>query len=468
MNNTKIVATIGPSSSDIETIKQLFCAGMNVVRINMSYADHDFCLDIIKKVEKINKEYSKKIAIMLDTAGPEVQVGKFENGQAFLTKGDKIRIYTNDVLGDKTKFSVNYENLVEDVKINDIIKINDGKISLEIIDKGTNYILCTVINEGIISDNNGLNIPGRKLNIPFLSKKDKEDIEFACTHKIDFLALSYVSSFDDIALVNDMLIEHGNDHLEVISKIENETGYENIDEIIKLSDGIMVARGDLGVEVPIERVPLIQKSIISKCHQTGKISIVSTEFLSSMKEELMPTRAEVSDVANAVLDGADVVLLSGETTVGKHPVETLQIMEKIISVTEAGMPNTSSLNSEEEQDITGFVSYSVALCANKLGCKAIVTPTMSGYTAKKLSSFRPKCPIISLSPDEEVVKSLTLHYGVHPVIIPKVKEFDEILDVAKECTKSLMKVEENDKIVVTGGYPFSKVKHTNFMKIEEL
>lgn len=468
MNNTKIVATIGPASSDIETIKQLFCAGMDVIRINMSYADHDFCLDIIKKVEKINKEYSKKIAIMLDTAGPEVQVGKFENGQAFLTKGDKIRIYTNDVLGDKTKFSVNYENLVEDVKINDIIKINDGKISLEIIDKGTNYILCTVINEGVISDNNGLNIPGRKLNIPFLSKKDKEDIEFACTHKIDFLALSYVSSFDDIALVNDMLIEHGNDHLEVISKIENEAGYENIDEIIKLSDGIMVARGDLGVEVPIERVPLIQKSIISKCHQTGKISIVSTEFLSSMKEELMPTRAEVSDVANAVLDGADVVLLSGETTIGKHPVETLQIMEKIISVTEAGMPNTSSLNREEEQDVTGFVSYSVALCANKLGCKAIVTPTMSGYTAKKLSSFRPKCPIISLSPDEGVVKSLTLHYGVHPVIIPKVKEFDEILDVAKECTKSLMKVEENDKIVVTGGYPFSKVKHTNFMKIEEL
>ena len=468
MNNTKIVATIGPSSSSIDVIRELYLAGMDVARINMSYANHDFCLDIIKKIEKLNKEYSKKIAIMLDTNGPEVQVGKFENGEATLTKGDKIRIYMSDVIGDKTKFSVNYDRLTDDVKINDIIKINDGKIILEIIDKETNYLLCEVINPGVISDYNGLNIPGRKLNIPFLSEKDKDDIKFACTHKIDFLALSYVSSFDDIVEVNDLLIELGNDHLEVISKIENETGYENIDEIIKLSDGIMVARGDLGVNVPIEKVPLIQKSIINKCHEAGKISIVSTEFLSSMQEEMMPTRAEVSDVANAVLDGADVVLLSGETTIGKHPVETLKVMEKIISVTEEGMEPLFVSDASEEQDITGFVSYSVALCANKLGCKAIVAPTISGYTAKKLSAFRPKCPIISLSPDEDVAKSLTLHYGVHPVVIHEMNTFDDILEVAKKCTKSIMQINENDKIIVTGGYPFSKVKHTNFMKIEEL
>lgn len=469
MNNTKIVATIGPNSSDINTLRELFCNGMDVVRINMSYANHDFCLDIIKKIEKLNKEYSKKLAIMLDTAGPEVQINEIENGSTYLYEGDKIRIYTNDIVGDKTKFSVNYTGLVDDIKVNDLIKINDGKVSLKCIDKGSNYILCEVLVAGAIETGNGLNVPGRKLNLPFLSEKDRLDIEFACQNKIDFLALSYVSCFDDVLEVNDMLIELGNDHLEIISKIENEKGFENIDEIIKLSDGIMVARGDLGVEVPIEQVPLIQKSIISKCHEAGKISIVSTEFLSSMQTELMPTRAEVSDVANAVLDGADVVLLAGETTIGNHPVETLKIMEKIINVTEAGMTNKKiNMSEEEEQDITGFVSYSVVECANKLGCRAIVAPTMSGYTAKKLSTFRPNCPIISLSPNVETAKSLTIHYGVHPVVISEIKDFDEIIDIARKCAKSIMKINDNDKIIITGGYPFSKVKHTNFMKIEEL
>lgn len=469
MNNTKIVATIGPSSSSIEVLRELFCAGMDVARINMSYASHEFCLDIIKKIEKLNKEYSKKVAIMLDTAGPEVQINEIENGSATLSQGDKIRIYMNNIIGDKTKFSVNYDGLVNDVKINDIIKINDGKISLKTIDKGSNFILCEVMVAGIIESKNGLNVPGRTLNIPFLNEKDHADIEFACKNDIDFLALSYVSSFDDVLKVNDLLIEMGNDHLSIISKIENEKGFEDIDEIIKLSDGIMVARGDLGVEMPIEQVPLIQKSIINKCHEAGKISIVSTEFLSSMETELMPTRAEVSDVANAVLDGTDVVMLAGETTIGAHPVETLKIMNKIINVTENGM-NNISINEKisEEQDITGAVAYSVVECAKKLGCKAIIAPTISGYTAKKLSVFRPKCPIISLSPSIEVAKSLSLHYGVHPVVTSKIKEFDEIIDIAKECTKSIMTTNENDKIIITGGYPFSKVKHTNFMKIEEL
>ena len=469
MNNTKIVATISPSSSDIETLRELFCAGMDVVRINMSYATHEFCLDVIEKVEKLNSKYSKKIAVMLDTAGPEVQINEIENGSAYLEQGDKIRIYIDNIIGDKTKFSVNYDGLVDDVKVDDIIKINDGKISLKVIDKGPNYILCEVLLPGVIENGKSLNVPGRKLNIPFLSEKDRLDIEFACKNKVDFLALSFVSSFEDVLQVNDMLIKMGNDHLGIISKIENESGFEDIDEIIKLSDGIMVARGDLGVEMPIENVPLMQKTIINKCHDAGKISIVSTEFLSSMETELMPTRAEVSDVANAVLDGADVVLLAGETTIGKHPVETLKIMEKIINVTEAGI-NSYNIDGKfnEGQDITGAVAYSVVECAHKLGCRAIVTPTISGYTAKKLSAFRPKCPIISLSPSVETAKLLSLHYAVHPVVTSEIKEFDEIIEIAKECTRTLMKANENDKIIITGGYPFSKVKHTNFMKIEEL
>jgi len=471
MNKTKIIATIGPASSDETTLKSLITDGMDVVRLNLTHADYDFCTDVIDKIHKLNEELKTNVSIMLDTEGPNVRVGKFVGGKAFLAKGDYIRIYMEDLVGDSTKFSVNHKGLLNDVKYNSILKLDDGMIELEVVEKGTNYLLCEVLKEGVIEDNKGLNAPGIKLSMPFLSSKDKNDILYANQMKVDFLALSFVSSAEDVLSVNDILIDLNNDHIGIIAKIENERAVEEIDDIIKVSDGIMIARGDLGVEVPMERVPGIQKSIISKCHNMGKVSIVATELLATMETNTRPTRAEVSDVANAVLDGADAVMLSGETTVGKFPIETLSIMEKIIESAEEDINYLELLDKAmrtEKQDITGMIAYSVAECADRLKCKAIIAPTISGYTARKMSRFRPSCPIIAVSPDMNTVKSLNLHFGVTPVLIEDLSSFDKIIKRSKEITKSLMDTTEGDKIIVTGGYPFKEVKHTNFMKIEEL
>lgn len=471
MNKTKIIATIGPASSDKETLRSLINNGMDVVRLNLSHGDYSFCTDIINKVTELNKELETNIAIMVDTEGPGIRIGRFCGGSAYLKKGDKIRIYMEEILGDSTKFSVSYPNLIEDVKYNTTIKLADGKIELEVIDKGVDYLLCEVKSEGIIEDHKGVNVPGTKLSLPFLNKKDREDILYANRMGVDFIALSFVSSSDDILEVNDLLIGLDNDHIGIIAKVENESSVGEIDEIIRVSDGIMIARGDLGVEVPMERVPGIQKSIISKCHNMGKISIVATEMLSSMECSTRPTRAEVSDVANAVLDGADVVMLSGETTIGKYPAETLKIMEKIIASAEEDINYIELLGKAmrtEKQDITGSIAYSVAECANRLKCKAIVAPTMSGYTARKMSRFRPSCPIIAASPDINTVKSLALHFGVHAILIDELNSFDKIIKKSKEVVIELLDIDDGDKIIITGGYPFKEVKHTNFMKIEEL
>lgn len=471
MNKTKIIATIGPASSSKETIKELINHGADVVRLNLSHGDYNFCEDIIKKVNELNEEMKTNVSIMLDTEGPNVRVGKFVGGKAFLAKGDRIRIYMDELIGDSTKFSVNHKGLLNDVRYNTILKLDDGMIELQVIDKGTNYLLCEVLKEGLIEDNKGLNVPGVKLSMPFLSEKDHADILFANQMKVDYLALSFVSSSEDVLAINDILIDLDNDHIGIIAKIENESAVEEIDEIIKVSDGIMVARGDLGVELPLERVPSIQKSIISKCHIMGKVSIVATELLATMENNIRPTRAEVSDIANAVLDGTDAVMLSGETTIGKYPVETLSIMEKIIESAEEDINYLELLDKAmrtEKQDITGMIAYSVTECANRLKCKAIIAPTISGYTARKMSRFRPSCPIIAVSPDINTVKSLNLHFGITPVLIDDLSSFDKIIKKSKEITKNLMDATEGDKIIVTGGYPFKEVKHTNFMKIEEL
>lgn len=471
MNKTKIIATIGPASSDEETLRSLIANGMDVIRLNLTHASYDFCTNVIDKIHKLNEELKTNVSIMLDTEGPNVRVGKFVGGKAFLAKGDYIRIYMEELVGDSTKFSVNHKGLLNDVKYNSILKLDDGMIELQVVEKGTNYLLCEVLKEGVLEDNKGLNAPGTKLSMPFLSSKDKNDILYANQMKVDFLALSFVSSAEDVLSVNDILIDLNNDHIGIIAKIENERAVEEIDDIIKVSDGIMIARGDLGVEVPMERVPGIQKSIISKCHNMGKVSIVATELLATMEKNTRPTRAEVSDVANAVLDGADAVMLSGETTVGKFPIETLSIMEKIIESAEEDINYLELLDKAmrtEKQDITGMIAYSVAECADRLKCKAIIAPTISGYTARKMSRFRPSCPIIAVSPDMNTVKSLNLHFGVTPVLIEDLSSFDKIIKRSKEITKTLMDTVEGDKIIVTGGYPFKEVKHTNFMKIEEL
>lgn len=470
MKKTKVIATIGPASKDVEILKNLILSGMDVARINLRYANKEFCEDIVKKINNLNKELKTSTAILFDLEGPDITVGHFSGGSAYLNKGDKIRVYMDEVLGDSTKFSISYPNLINEIKVNNVLKINDGLIELKIIDKEINYLLCEVINGGFIEDGKGVNV-GIHLNIPFLRDKDIEDIKLANELNIDYLALSKVNSYEDVLSVNDMLINLGNDHIAIISKIENEHALDEIDEIIKNSEGIIVARGDLGVELPMERLPKIQKMIINKCHIAGKISVVATELLSSMENVVRPTRAEVSDVANAVLEGTDAVMLSGETTIGNYPVQTLEIMSKIIEETELDQNYYEFLDTTmrtQKQDITGSVAYSAVECAIRLKCKTIVTPTISGYTARKISRFRPNCPIVAITPDINVVKNLKLYYGIYPVLEDDINSFDKIMKISKEKAKGILKLEEKDKIIITGGYPFKEVKHTNFMKIEEV
>ncbi len=471
MSKTKIIATVGPVSQEETVLEDLIVSGLDVIRINLSYSNHDFCEEIIKKVNKLNKELNKNVSIMFDLEGPLVRCHKIQNNEAFLKKDDKIRIYMNEVLGDSTKFSVNYPKLINDVKIGTILKINDGRVILEVLEIGGDYLLCKVVTEGKIVSNKIVNVVDTVLNRPFLSQKDKEDIIFANKMNIDFLALSYVRNVDDVLEVNDLLIELGNDHLGIISKIENESAITDIDNIITSSDGIMISRGDLSVEIPMEKVPSVQKNIIRKCHVMGKASIVATELISSMENNARPTRAEVSDLANAVLDGTDAIMLSGETTIGKYPVETLQVTEKIIGQAEEDINYLEMLEiamKTEKQDTTGTIAYSVTESANRLKCKAIIAPTISGYTARKMSRFRPTCPIIAVSPNEETVKSLTIYFGVEAVLIDELNTLDKIIDKARNIVKSRIDIEPQDRIIITGGYPFKEVKHTNFMKIEEL
>lgn len=471
MNKTKVIATIGPSSSSKEVLEELIKNGMDVARLNLDYANYDFCTDIVEKINELNDKLGTSVAIMFDTRGPEIRTGKFENGSAILKENSKIRIYMDDILGDFTKFSVNYSNLLEEVNYDAIIKLDDGRIILQVIDKGTNYLLCQVLVGGLIESNKRVNVPGFTSKMPFISKEDRDDILLANNLGIDFLALSFVNSHEDVLEINDLLINMGNDHMSIIAKIENEKSFDDLDEIIKVSDGVMVARGDLGVEIPVERVPGIQKSIVTKCHLAGKISVVATEMMSSMENDIIPTRAEVSDVANAVLDGADAVLLANETTIGKYPVETLKMMEKIIANAELDIDHLGFMDKAvrtEKKDTTGMIAHSVAYNANMLNCKAIFAPTMGGYTARKISRFRPSCPIIAASPSIKTTKSLALNFGVYPILIKELNSFDKIVDESKKLVSNVINIEPQDKIIITGGYPFKEVKHTNFMKIEEI
>lgn len=471
MNKTKIIATVGPASSSKEVLRKLIENGVDVIRINMKHATYAFCEDIIKKVNEINEELKTNVAIMLDIKGPNMTVGKLVNKAAFLNKKDKIRVYYEPVVGDSTKFSVNNSYLLEHIKYDGIIKINNGDVTLKVLDKANSYLLCEVIDEGVINEDKSVIVPGLYLEGPFLDRKDISDIKFADKMNVDFIGLSYVQSAENVLEVNDLLINLENDHIGIIAKIENEYAVNEIDEIIKSCEGVMVARGDLGVELDIERVPGVQKTVLRKCNKYGKIGIVATEMLSSMGTINKPTRAEVSDVANAVLDGTDAVLLSNETTIGNYPVETIKVMERIIAAAEKDINYMGFLGTAietGESDITGIISYNVADSANRLKCKAIIAPTVSGYTARKISRFRPSCPIIAATPNKETIKSLALHFGVFPILVDELKSFDKIIEKSRKITQEIIDVESGDKIVITGGYPFKDTKHTNFMKIEEI
>ena len=471
MKKTKIMATIGPASKDKVILEEMILSGMNVVRLNMKYCSLDFCKDIIYKIRNIDKNLNTNTSILMDLEGPNITIHKLVDGKAYLEKNDKIRIYMNEILGDKTKFSVSYSNLINEVKTNTIIKLSDGLVILNVLEKYDDSIMCEVINGGEIIDNTSVYVIGSKLNIPFITEKDKLDIKFACEEKVDYISLSHVSSVEDVLDINDLLIELSNDHLSIIPKIETAESLDEIDEIIKVSDGILIDRNTLSINIPIERIPTVQRSIINKCHLNGKISILSTEIKSSIQNEIVPSKAEVSDVASAIEFGIDAIMLSGETTIGIYPVSTISMMTKVISSSEE-VTNYYELFDKavrtEKQDITGTIAYSVVESSKKLDALSIVIPTMTGYTAKKISRFRPNCPILALTPNIDTAKSLGLYYGIYPILIEDTKSLDDILKLSKEEVIKRFNYEHGDKIIITGGYPFKEVKHTNFMKIEEL
>ena len=470
MKKTKIICTIGPSSNHVDILRKMVEAGMDVARFNLSHSNHSSCHDAIQKIRKLEQEYQKTIGILFDTNGPELRLGRMEEDACFLKKDSEVKVYGMPILGTPTEFSINYANLLQDVSINTKLLLSDGKVVLRIVSKLENCLLCVVEEEGFIYSNRTVHIPNIRFNMDYLSEKDKEDIRFAVEEKVDFLALSFVRSHFDVLDVTDYLIELGDDHIQLISKIENNDAIEEIDDILKDSDGIMVARGDLGVEIPVEKLPGVQKIMIEKAKEANKISIVATELLSTMEIDNKPTRAEVSDVYNAVIDGSDAIMLSGETTIGNYPVETVEMMRKIIISAEEDMDYISLLENamrSEKQDVTSSIAYSVVDSANRLSLKAIVASTNSGYTAKKISRFRPKCPIIATSPNEDTVRSLTLYFGIYPKLVNEYLSTDEIVDSCKREAIQALKLKAHDQIVITGGFPAS-LNNTNFMKIEEI
>ena len=470
MNKTKIVATIGPAIADKEILRKMIQNGVDAFRINMNYSTLEFCYEIVKVINELNSELRTHIATMIDIKGPVIKINRILNGKAFLKENDKIRIYRNSLLGDNTKFSVDYKYLIDDIPLNCNLLIENSVI-LKVLEKYSDCLVCKVIKQGEIKEGMRLIIPNVRLDRHYLTNSDREIIKFASQNNVDFLTLPFISSSDDVLEVNDLLINIGDDHIQIISKIENSYALDDIDKIIKSSDGVMIDRKDLGLEIPLEKIPGVQKKIIAKCQANGIISIVATDLFSSVNSFNYPTRAEVSDIANVVLEGTDCIMLSDETTIGKNPVETLQMLENIIKTVEEDLDYDYMLEQAikiEKRDATGSLAYSVAGCALRLKCKAIFTPTMSGYTAKKISRFRPICPIIAPSPNELTTKSLALNFGVYPILIDDLKSIDTIIEKSKKIAKDVLLLKEKDNIIITGGYPFKKIKYTNFMKIEEI
>ena len=471
MNKVKTIVTINKTNDSKEELLEFIEKGVNVFRIDLSTTTYNYVENIIKTIKEINKSLSSKVAIMLDTKGPRLTTGKFIGNKAEFKKNDKIRIYSDNLVGDKTKLSIDYKKLLDEVDYGAIIKLASGDVVLEVLDKveEEDCLICKVINGGTISNNSSINIPGCKLSLDFMNNKTKENIEFATKVEADYIALSFISSVDDVLEVNDLLIESGNDHTAIISKIENERALEDIDEILNISEGLIIARGDLGTEIPIERIPGIQKMIINKCHLKGKISIVSTDmFVDSIDT---PTRAEVSDIANAVLDGIDAVLLGINPTYNDNSINILESINKVIETAEKDMEHQifyDKSNRSEEQNVTGNVVSSVVYMANKLKCRAIVVPTNSGLIAKKISRFRPTCPVLALVHDEDIAKNLLLNFGVYPILVDKCNSIDTVIKNANEIVKKTLPVESGEKIIITGGYPLNNSKYTNLIEIEEI
>jgi len=472
MKKTKIICSIGPSSNEPDVMEQMVLAGMNVARINFSHATDEEKEKVVSTVKEVRKRTGANVAILYDTKGPEFRSGMLENDQITLEEGKTIRVVKENVLGNEERITVNHPQVLDNLNIGDIILLENGLMRIEVISKEASGVTCRIINGGILGNKKSLSVPGRKLDIPYISEKDREDIVYACEHEADYLAISFVSCKEEVEEVRSILKEHGQENLPIICKIENAMGIENLEEILEVSEGIMVARGDLGTETCMETLPLVQKDMIKKCREHGKIAIVATEMLESMKKNARPTRAEISDVANAVLDGTDAVMLSGESTVGKYPVETVASMADICESTENSIDYMNVFAEKLVYNGTDAIVKAVAESANSLNAKLIVVPTMSGQSARLISNLEPKCPILALVSDEKVGNSLTLNYGVSAKKVDFWNDMDEIFEKSLEEAEEFTELNPGDNIIITGGFNTNnkkaKVSQTNLMKIETI
>lgn len=469
MKKTKIICSIGPSSAKYETFKQMVLNGMNVARINFSHATEEEKSNALSLVKKANQELNSHIAVLFDTKGPDFRTGNMKDDQINLVEGKTIKIIKDDILGTEEAFTVNYKDALDSIKVGNEILLEDGLMRLEVVKKISNGIECKIIDGGVLGSRKSVNVPGVHLKMDFISKQDKEDIIYACQHDGDFLALSFVSSKQDILDAREILKAQGREDMQIISKVESHTAIQNIDEIIEASDGVMVARGDLGVEMPMNQLPILQKEIIEKCRKRGRTVIVATEMLASMYTSSRPTRAEISDVANAVLDGTDAVMLSGETTIGKHPADAVKFMAKTCEEAENYYDYAHQKSYAKENNIPSAIAHNVVESANLLNVKVIIAATTSGYSAKLIGTLKPKSHIIAACPNDKVAKALALNYGVYPVITEHYKTLEELIDYCKKAVKEIVPLNKGDIVIITGGFPkINQVKTTNFLKIDTI
>ncbi|MCS1351613.1 pyruvate kinase [Mechercharimyces sp. CAU 1602] len=469
MRKTKIVCTIGPASESVEELKKLMKAGMNVARLNFSHGTHEEHRERIRNIRQAAAEAGCIVSILLDTKGPEIRTGKLSRAQEGyqLEEGAQITLTTEEILGDQHRVSITYHQLPQDVKKSDLILVDDGLIRLQVTKVEGTEIYCKVLNSGRLKEKKGVNVPGVKVNLPGITEKDADDLRFGIAEEVDFIAASFVRKAEDILDLRRILEQTGAD-IPVISKIENQEALEHLDEILMVSDGLMVARGDLGVEIPAEEVPLVQKELIQKCNRLGKPVITATQMLDSMERNPRPTRAEASDVANAILDGTDAIMLSGETAIGKYPEEAVLTMGRIAERTESSPRYRDSYRARSQhhqQSVTDIISQSVVHSTEHLPCSAIVCPTESGYTAQLVSKYRPHVPIIAVTPHEKVLRKLTLAWGVYSVKGKHVKNTDEMLQRAIESALQSELVKMGDVVVITAGVPVGTAGSTNFMKV---
>ncbi|MDR2183514.1 MAG: pyruvate kinase, partial [Clostridiales bacterium] len=462
-------ATLGPATNDLEIIKRLIKAGLNTARINFSHGNHDSHTDIIDKLKAAREELAAPVALLLDTKGPEIRIKTFKDGDVSLKKGQKFTLTTDDVSGDENIVSVTYEELPNDVHVGSKILLDDGLIELRVSAIIGNDVECIVGNDGDLGDNKGVNLPETNVSLPSLTQKDVDDIKYGIKMDFDFIAASFVRSAKDVLEIRQVLEDNDGSHLQIIAKIENREGVDNLESILEVADGIMVARGDMGVEIPPEEVPLIQKRMIRKCNMVGKPVITATQMLESMIHNPRPTRAEANDVANAIFDGSDAIMLSGETAKGSYPVEAVKMMDRIARQTEENLSSAQSMRRRSDQNVvnvTNAITYATCSIAASLGAACIVTVTKSGYSGRMVAKYRPNCTILVVATNTVVWRQMSLVWGVMAVTAGMVESDAELFEVAGKCAMDSGLAKNGDLIVIVAGVPVGASGTTNLVKVQ--